>query len=433
MWYTFIVWRKNIDMIRIYPSVLNGSMKAPASKAHALRLLFAAAMASTPTKIENLPACDDLDTAIECLREIGCKIDTKGGTAPGERVTLRIEPFPKTATLKTMRFNFKESATTARYITAIVAALGIPANCRAEGTLIHRSQVSLTSRMALRGASFSSFSFPLNVEGRMIGGEFEIDGNESSQILCALLTVLPMVKQDSFIRLTSPIIDKTFIELTIQTLRQFQIRIEEREDGYFIPGQQYYKSPKRLVCENDWGLATMWTTAGASTSLKGGKVSITGLPGSSVQKYRTVQDLFPFLSQNFKEFEIDATEYPNLATLFGALAIARGGTVIVNGVPQLKYKETDRLRSIGMCCEQYGVSYQSTDSSMIVKGKENADYPEDMIIDTLGDPWVFMSMAIAALSFNKPVILKDEHGADKIYRDFLHDFEALGGKFEIIE
>ena len=420
-------------MIKFYPSVLNGSLKAPASKAHGLRLLFAAAMASTPTKIENLPNCDDLFTAIECLREMGCKIDIKNANNPGDRITLKIEPFPKTASLKTLELNFKESATTARYITAIAAALGMPANCRASGTLTRRSQVSLTSRMALRGASFSSFSFPLKLEGRMIGGEFELSGEESSQFICALLTALPVVKNDSYIKLTSPIVDRTFVDLTLETLNLFKVKIEERPDGFFIPGQQYYKSPRKLVCENDWGLATMWTTAGASCALKGGSVSVTNLPGSSVQKYRSVQELFPFLSQNFMEMTVDATECPNLATLFGALAIARGGKIIVNGVPQLKYKETNRLKSIGMCCEPYGVTYEASETGMTVTGKAGADYPEDMIIDTMGDPWVFMSMAIAAVSLEKPIILKDEHGADKIYKDFLHDYESLGGKFEIIE
>ncbi len=420
-------------MIKFYPSVLDGSLKAPASKGHALRLLFAAAMASTPTRIENLPACDDLDTAIDCLRQLGCKIDTKGGKNPGDKYSLKIEPFPKTATLKTMEFNFRESATTARYIAAICAVLGIPANCRAEGTLTRRSQVMLTSRMALRGANFSSFSFPLHLDGRMIGGEYEIDGDESSQNICALLTTLPVAKNDSYIKLTSPIKDKSFIDLTLQALNLFQVRIEEREDGYFIPGQQYFKAPKKVVCENDWGLATMWTTAGASCALKGGSVSVTDLPRTSVQKYRDVQAFFPFLSQDFKEISVDASDCPNLATLFGALAIARGGTIHIDGVPQLKFKETNRLKSIGMCCEQYGVTYEDNLEGYTITGKDGVDYPEDMVVDTLDDPWVFMSMAIAAVSFKNPLIIKDEHGADKIYRDFLHDYELLGGKFEIIE
>ena len=420
-------------MIKFYPSVLNGSLKAPASKSHGLRLLFAAAMASTPTKIENLPVCDDLDTAIDCLRQLGCKIDVRGAKRPGDRITLKIEPFPKTATLKTMEFNFRESATTARYISTICAVLGIPANCRAEGTLTQRSQVMLTSRMALRGANFSSFSFPLHLDGRMIGGEYEIEGDESSQNICALLTALPAAKNDSYIKLTSPVKDKTFIDLTLDTLAQFKVRIEEREDGYFIPGQQYYKAPRKLSCENDWGLATMWTTAGASCSLNGGSVSVNDLPADSHQKYRNVQDLFPFLSQNFKELTIDASDCPNLATVFAALAIARGATVHIEGVPQLKFKESNRLKSIGMCCGKYGVTCEDNNDGFTLSGKDDADYPENMVVDTMGDPWVFMAMAIAALSFKKPIVLTDEHCADKIYKDFLHDYELLGGKFEIIE
>ena len=65
-------------MIKVYPSVLNGTLKAEASKAHAQRLLFAASMPSTPTLVSNVPACDDIDTSLEALKVLGCKF-AKGG------------------------------------------------------------------------------------------------------------------------------------------------------------------------------------------------------------------------------------------------------------------------------------------------------------------------------------------------------------------
>ena len=41
-------------MIRIYPSKFEGHIQAPASKAHAQRLLFASALTTTATLIKNV-------------------------------------------------------------------------------------------------------------------------------------------------------------------------------------------------------------------------------------------------------------------------------------------------------------------------------------------------------------------------------------------
>ena len=43
-----------------------------------------------------------------------------------------------------------------------------------------------------------------------------------------------------------------------------------------------------------------------------------------------------------------------------------------------------------------------------------------------------LSMALSAAKLTKPIILNNEFCPEKIYRSFLKDFEALGGKYEII-
>jgi len=415
-------------MIKFNPSVLNGKIMAPASKACGLRMLFAAAMASKSTKIENLPDCTDLRTAVDCLTALGCKINLKGD----DRLTAVVEPFSKTASLKPIDFNFKESATTARFLTVIASAYGMPANCQAEGTLLKRSQVSMTSRMAVRGASFSSFSYPLTLEGRLSGGRFELPGDEGSQFICALLTALPVLRENSEIIITSPIADYTFIDITIDVLEKFGIHIRKTSDGFYIPGQQVFETPKKLVCENDWGIGTMWAAAGCVCAKNGGKITVNGLPEDSHQKYRDASGLFPLISQDFDDFNVDASSFPNLATVLAAFAIARGKTIRISGVPQLRHKETDRLRSICASMEQYGVTYQLADDGIVVSGKPGGVYPEAMPIDTCGDPWIYMALAIASTAFRSSIVLTDSTGAEKIYKNFLKDFKSVGGHFEII-
>lgn len=418
-------------MIKVYPSVLNGTIKAPASAEYAMRLLFASSIPSKATTIKNVPDCGAIDTAIDCLISLGCRIQkTKDENG---RYTVIVEPFVKTRPLQELNFNFKDCAPTAYFVTAIAAAFAIKAHCRAEGTLPRRQHISFTGRLALRGITFSGFSYPFSMSGKLSPGYFEFRGDEGAQYISALLMVLPVLSDDSYIKVIKPYTERSLIDITLDILRKFNINVEEKEDGFFIPGKQYYDSPGELTCENAWSLATLWTSAGAACEHKGGRIAVSGLERDSYQAYRTTREVYPLICQSFEDLNINAEEFPELASYFAALAVSKGAMIRVDGVPQLKEKETNRLRAIGLCFERYGVEYGSDDSSFWIRGIKDKAYPENMLIDTMGDPWVFMSIVLASVSFNVPITLTNEHEAEKIYREFLDDFKALGGKFEIID
>ena len=67
-----------------------------------------------------------------------------------------------------------------------------------------------------------------------------------------------------------------------------------------------------------------------------------------------------------------------------------------------------------------------------IEGIGHPDYESGRVIDTKGDPWVFMSMVLASVTSSIPFTIRDEHGADKIDRNFLRDFKALGGRCETV-
>ncbi|MBQ2058804.1 MAG: hypothetical protein II488_03445, partial [Firmicutes bacterium] len=93
-------------MIRIHPSVLSGTVQAPASKEMAQRLLFAASLPPTPTEIRNMPSCGDVETAADVLRRFGCRIKREGSS-------LTVEPFPKTNPAAVLSLDFGKSSTAA--------------------------------------------------------------------------------------------------------------------------------------------------------------------------------------------------------------------------------------------------------------------------------------------------------------------------------
>jgi len=383
-------------------------------------------MPTEPTLIKNIPECDDIDTTVEVLQTLGSTVNKlKDGH--------KVFPFPKTSPMPSVTLNFKESATTARMSMALCGAYGMKADCRASGTLTKRKMIQLTGRMAIRGVTFSSFSLPFTQEGRLIGGDYIFSGDEGSQSISSLMMFLPCLQKDSTITFSSPLIDRSYIDITRKALKNFGIEMESKGDGYYVPGRQYYQSPGTVCTENDWSLASMWITAAAACGPKAPGLTVTDLPGESPQQYRNLSSILALIQQDFKDVNIDASKMPNLTTLFCALAIVKGATIRISGVPQLRYKEADRLRAMADIASALGQTALVTSDGITIIGNGKPSYREDTVIDCQGDPWVFMSMALAAATMPKPIILEDEHGAEKAYRNFLADYQSVGGKYEIIK
>ena len=413
-------------MIRIYPTKFEGHIKAPASKAHAQRLLFASALTTTATLIKNVPECDDIDTTLQCLLDFGCTVEKHGETE------MKIFPFVKTNPVPSAEFDFKQSGTTAHLAIPLAAAFGIRANCRASGTLIKRPLIPLSSRMALRGVTFSSFNLPLSMNGMLQPGDYVFAGDEGSQYISGALMALPILRDDSIIRLSSPLIDGTFIDVTLDTMEDFGVKVDVDEEGFHIPGRQFYKSPGKAVVENDWALSTLWACAGCLSKDNENPVIVDGLPARTVQMYRSFKEVMSLLRYDVKYLNIDAGETPNLACLYAVIAAMKGSGLDLSGVPQLRYKETDRLKVVCDCIRTLGAQAHPTEDGLHVEERGANEYPDDIKIDCKGDPWIFMSLALAAGCLPKPIILDDEHCAEKVYRHFLRDYQALGGKYDIL-
>jgi 3-phosphoshikimate 1-carboxyvinyltransferase len=286
--------------------------------------------------------------------------------------------------------------------------------------------------MALRGVTLSSFNLPLSMSGMLQPGDYVFAGDEGSQYISGALMALPILRGDSIIRLSSPLVDGTFIDVTLDTLENFGIRIDVDEEGFHVPGRQFYKSPGKAVVENDWALSTMWACAGCLSPEGEDPVIVDGLPARTVQMYRSFEEVMSLLRCDVKYLNVDAGETPNLACLYAVIAAAKGSALDLSGVPQLRYKETDRLKTVCECIRALGAKASPTEDGIRIEECSDFNYPEDVVLDCKGDPWIFMSIAIAAGCLPKPVILSDEHCAEKVYRHFLRDYEALGGKYEIL-
>jgi len=414
-------------MIRILPSFFNGTIKAPASEAHAQRLLLAASMTASPTAIHNVPDCSNIDTTLDCLASFGCRFRKE---SKGE---LLLEPYVKTSPVPEAVFHFGESAPSARFIIPMAAASGMKADCVGAEALVKRRQlVPLTSRLAVRNVSFTNFSLPFVMQGRLTGGKFLFSGDEDPQFISALLMALPLLRDDSTIVLEKPLPDPSPVDMTIAELERFGITIDRLSDGYHISSGQSYRDHDQLWVDNDWALACAWVIAGAFSAGQGGRITMEGLNPQSHQQYKDLSMVLPLLSYDFKELNLDCTAFPNLATIIAYAALLKGTKFILSGFLQLRYEDTDRIKALELATQQFGGRFHIEGDVVTIEGDPDFNY-ENMVIDCGGDPWMFLSVALCAPLLRYPVFISDEHGADRIYRSFLDDFRFLGGKCEITE
>ena len=414
-------------MIRFYPAVFNGKIKAPASEAHAQRLLYAAAMADGRSLIYNLPDCTNIDTSISCLEAFGCRF----GRDEYNQNALVVDPFVKTNPVPSATFNFRESSAAARFTLPLAASCGIRSECFAGEYFMKRRQMfGLTSKMAIRGVAFSNFSLPFSMSGRLSSGEYKFSGGDDPQYICAFLMALPLLRDSSDIVLDSPLRDDSTVTMTIEELSRFGITIEKTDSGWHIPGAQTYSTVPRLTVENDWALANVWVTTGVFSARSGGRVEIDELPANSTQLYRNTSPAYALLSQDFSELNLDCSQFPNMAAVFGTAAALKGATLHLSGIPQLRSGDSDRFKSLEQLTRALGGHCELSEDGISVFGNPDANY-ENTVLDTCGDPWMFISIAAAAPLMRYSVCADDEHGAEKIYRGFLDDYKALGGKYEI--
>ena len=143
---------------------------------------------------------------------------------------------------------------------------------------MERPQGPYFSLFREKGIFYQQKDGVLTVRGTLKPGRYSLPGDVSSQFITCLLFVLPLLDGDSDLVLTSPLESRGYVDLTMDVLNRFGIQIEERENGFHVPGSQHYES-RDFTVEADWSQAAFWYAA----NFAGGQVDIQGLNMESKQ------------------------------------------------------------------------------------------------------------------------------------------------------
>jgi len=306
-----------------------------------------------------------------------------------------------------------------------------------EGSLTKRPMRLIVDALKALGVECESNNgfLPLKLKGPLKGGDFEVDGSLSSQVLTGLLLALPLAQNDSVIKVKD-LKSTPYIDMTREVMEYFCIKGSSKEyEEFNIPGKQFYH-PTEFAVEGDWSGAAFLLVAGAIA----GKVEVTELNPESKQADKAILDALAQSGaklelgknqvscakppEHLQSFFIDATHCPDLFPPLVALAAHCEGISIITGVDRLIHKESNRAKALLEEMGKLGVDIHVHMNEMIIDGPTDI---QSAIVDSHNDHRIAMAGAVVALAGKNSIEITDAECINKSYPEFYQDIIQLGG------
>ena len=256
-----------------------GLVNVPSSKSELHRLLILAALGKDgPITLKKRGEAADVQATVRCLNALGADIRTAAES-------FTVHPIGSFRPAGETLLPCGKSGTTLRFLLPLAGLLGCPVCFEREGRLPERPLEPLLTLLRAHGMRFTEEGSRLHAEGRLSGGLFRLPGDISSQFVSALLLTLPLLPEDSAVRVEWPVESAGYIDMTELSLEKAGIRLEKSEIShalpadvkkpddpnlsvawdpfYWIPGSQTPALPREIAVEADFSSAAFFLCMGA--------------------------------------------------------------------------------------------------------------------------------------------------------------------------
>jgi len=416
---------------------LEGTIKAPPSKAYTHRAIIAASLSNGQSIIKSTSNCYDTLATIEACSMLGAKIKRK------KHDTLIINGVTKPQTPKDI-IDCGGSGSTIRFISSICALADGISVLTGNKSLRKRPMQPLLdalNKLGVRCASTKNDGTPpiIVFGGGIKGGETSLVGDVSSQFVSSLLFSTPKAKNETRINVTRRLESKPYVMMTLEVLRKHNIKVTylPNYDRFLVSCKQEY-NPANHSVEGDYSSAAFILAAAAITK---SHVKITNLRKETLQGDRIIVDILRKMgatvnvSENHVEvmgvqgdligLDIDLRDAPDLIPICAVLACFAHGETTIMGVGRLRFKESDRITSVISELTKMGGKIVADEDSLIIEAKTTLRGTE---IYSHKDHRIAMACTIAALGAEGETVIHGINCVKKSYPNFLDDLRFLGGK-----
>jgi 3-phosphoshikimate 1-carboxyvinyltransferase len=441
-----------------------GTVALPGSKSISNRVLLLAALSAGTTRVHDLLDSDDTRVMLDALRALGCSVVHDGPV-------LQIEGLGGKHPAAHARLFLGNAGTAMRPLTAALALIGGEFELSGVSRMHERPIGDLVDALRQLGCRIDYLGNagypPLKIHAAQalkLDAPIQVRGDVSSQFLTALLMALPLVSHiaptpgtdmsglppegaapprggpsagcDIVIEVVGDLISKPYIEITLNMLERFGIRV--RREGwqrFTIPAGSRYSSPGEVHVEADASSASYFVALGALAA-QDQPVRIEGVGASSIQGDIRFVDAAQAMGAavasgpNWLEvkrgawplraIDLDCNQIPDAAMTLAIMALFADGTTTLRNIASWRVKETDRLAAMATELRKLGAPVEEGPDFLRVTPPTNW---RPAVIHTYDDHRMAMCFALAA--FNPAgvhVRIEDPRCVAKTFPDY---FEAL--------
>ena len=420
--------------VKIYPSLINdASVKIPPSKSLAHRCIIAASLANGESVIKNIEYSNDIKATILALKQLGANIKC----------------FDDYVIVKGIKdFNYAnnyvvdcdESGSTIRFLIPIFSLTNKNVQFIGSKRLLQRPQSVYQKIFNDNQLKFIHDENKIEIDSVLTLKDYYIDGAISSQFISGLLFTLPLLKHDSIIHIENKFESKSYVDLTISILKQFNIMIDICENQIKIKGNQTYQACDMSV-EADYSQLAFFAALGCINN----DVRCTGLNHHTLQgdfeivnilknmnaNIEKIDDGFIFKKSQLSGCKINLENCPDLGPILMVLGSLSENKTHIYNASRLRIKESDRIDDV--ICEllKLNVDISCTFDEVFIKHSELK-----IIDDTLSshnDHRIVMALSVLATILKQPIIIDDCMAINKSFPSFFEVLKSLNIKMEFME
>jgi 3-phosphoshikimate 1-carboxyvinyltransferase len=399
--------------IQIDQKIINGALQLSGSKSISNRLLIIQALSGSINSIHNCSTSEDTCVLQKALSSNSSIIDI--GLA----------------------------GTAMRFLSAYYASRKSDVILTGSTRMKQRPIGVLVDALRLLGADISYTEKegfpPLKIKGKPLeGGVVSMNASVSSQFITALLLISPSLKKGIQIQLSSDILSKPYIDMTLTLMKQQGVTSTWEGNRIIVPSGTYKN--EIIEVESDWSSISYLFEIMALSSA--GEIMVSKVDEISVQGDQKVMEFYKLFGvessiekgvlklrkvEGFvqeEKIEIDCKGTPDIAQTLAATACGLGVAIKLTGLNNLPLKETNRLLALKIELEKCGAEVVITNNETL-EVFPLKEFPKiDLEFETYHDHRMAMCLAPLALKA-KSVLIDDIEVVNKSYKTYWEDLEKL--------
>ncbi|NDB31904.1 MAG: 3-phosphoshikimate 1-carboxyvinyltransferase [Nitrososphaeria archaeon] len=419
---------------KVDQSRLAGTITCPSNKSYTHRAIFLASLVNGKSLVKNVLRSRDTNATIEICKSLGAEI-TEAGT------NLKVKGISKFEG-EELTVDASNSGTTIRIAAAISSLRDGKTILTGDESLRKRPMKPLLDALELLGAKCSSNDGkpPLEITGKIKGGEISIPGNVSSQFISALFIAAPLTENGITINISSELVSKPYLDATISTMKKFDVDVDVK-----TPYKKYYIAPQEykhgtITIPSDFSSVALLLSAAV---LVGEKLKVKISIGDLAQGDEAILDILGKMGVNVSlnnntiavespekllGGKFDLSNTPDLLPPLAILGIKCGFPLDLHNVKHARFKETDRIAILVRELTKLGLEITEKEDGMIINPPKELHGAE---LNSEDDHRLFMAFCIAGMYVGGCTVT-DPESVDVSYPSFVSDMNRVGAKIATI-